>query len=312
MNDAEILKYAVANIKIEEIQNEKKIHIARVSVFLLVFLMMSLARVTIGPELNFRFVLIASFAACCIILSQLLWYNYNKIQYSSTVKYLLVTLDIAFAAILVSIVRLTMSRDIYEITTDIPAFLVFFLINALSGLRFDLKLSIYCAVASIIVLIGFTAYDSMFYMMTHPYLIMFASFKGIILISIALLSGYIARSAKRVIIQNYKEQEEKNFVKKIFGKYVTQEVRDQILNGLIPLNGEKKDATVLFADLRDFTPYVEENDPECSEPFASIMDWCFSTWVTKSKPRLVFLYRAMTMRTRQFWRHLKWKKISKN
>ncbi len=51
-------------------------------------------------------------------------------------------------------------------------------------------------------------------------------------------------------------------IKNTFGKYVTPEIRDQILAGNIPLNGERTEATLLFSDLRDFTTYVEENDPE--------------------------------------------------
>ena len=47
-----------------------------------------------------------------------------------------------------------------------------------------------------------------------------------------------------------------------FGKYVTREVRDQILGGHIPLDGEVKDVTVLFADLRDFTALAESNSPK--------------------------------------------------
>jgi adenylate cyclase len=47
-----------------------------------------------------------------------------------------------------------------------------------------------------------------------------------------------------------------------FGKYVTSEVRDQILEGSIPLDGELKDVTVLFADLRGFTTMTESTNPK--------------------------------------------------
>ena len=47
-----------------------------------------------------------------------------------------------------------------------------------------------------------------------------------------------------------------------FGKYVTPEIRDQILAGRIPVKGERREATLLFSDLRAFTSYVEENNPE--------------------------------------------------
>ena len=47
-----------------------------------------------------------------------------------------------------------------------------------------------------------------------------------------------------------------------FGKYVSREVRDQILDGHIPLDGEIKNVTILFADLRDFTSLAEETPPK--------------------------------------------------
>lgn len=51
-------------------------------------------------------------------------------------------------------------------------------------------------------------------------------------------------------------------VRETFGKYVTPEIRDQILSGRIPLSGERRVATLVFTDLRDFTPYVEKTSPE--------------------------------------------------
>jgi adenylate cyclase len=55
---------------------------------------------------------------------------------------------------------------------------------------------------------------------------------------------------------------EREFIKETFGKYVAQEVRDEVLSGRIPLDGEMKEVTVLFADLRDFTPMTESHDPK--------------------------------------------------
>ena len=55
---------------------------------------------------------------------------------------------------------------------------------------------------------------------------------------------------------------EREKIKDTFGKYVAPEIRDKILGGNIPVDGEKIEATLLFSDLRDFTKYVDENDPE--------------------------------------------------
>jgi adenylate cyclase len=54
---------------------------------------------------------------------------------------------------------------------------------------------------------------------------------------------------------------EREFVKETFGKYVSPEIRDEILAGRISLDGQLCEVTVLFADLRDFTPWVERSDP---------------------------------------------------
>jgi adenylate cyclase len=55
---------------------------------------------------------------------------------------------------------------------------------------------------------------------------------------------------------------ERDLIKDMFGKYVAQEVRDEVLAGRTPLDGEKKEVSVLFSDLRDFTPMTEQNDPK--------------------------------------------------
>lgn len=55
---------------------------------------------------------------------------------------------------------------------------------------------------------------------------------------------------------------EREVLRTAFGKYVTPEIRDEILSGRIPLQGERRVGTVMFSDLRDFTPFVENNPPE--------------------------------------------------
>jgi adenylate cyclase len=65
-----------------------------------------------------------------------------------------------------------------------------------------------------------------------------------------------------VINQMNEGLKERDFVKETFGKYVAQEVRDEVLSGRIPLDGEMKEVTILFADLRDFTPMTESHEPK--------------------------------------------------
>ena len=50
-------------------------------------------------------------------------------------------------------------------------------------------------------------------------------------------------------------------IRETFGKYVTREIRDEILAGRVALEGQTCDVTIVFCDLRDFTPWVEATDP---------------------------------------------------
>jgi len=55
---------------------------------------------------------------------------------------------------------------------------------------------------------------------------------------------------------------ERELIKDTFGRYVDTRIRDEILQGKIPLDGELKQATILFADLRNFTPLVAVTPPK--------------------------------------------------
>ncbi len=57
---------------------------------------------------------------------------------------------------------------------------------------------------------------------------------------------------------------ERELIKDAFGRYVSTDIRDAVLSGAIPLDGEQKDVTVLFADLADFSSLIENHDPKQS------------------------------------------------
>jgi len=70
----------------------------------------------------------------------------------------------------------------------------------------------------------------------------------------ALLTGWMVDRQRR-------QEKERDFLNETFGKYVSKEVRDEIIAGRVALKGEIKEVTVLFADLRDFTRLVESVHP---------------------------------------------------
>ena len=62
-----------------------------------------------------------------------------------------------------------------------------------------------------------------------------------------------------LMVNGLKESES---IKNSFGKYVSMEIRDEILSGRVSLDGEMKRVTLLFSDLRNFTPFVESTHPK--------------------------------------------------
>jgi adenylate cyclase len=65
--------------------------------------------------------------------------------------------------------------------------------------------------------------------------------------------GAVAEGFNRMV-EGLRERES---IREMFGKYVSPEVRDEILAGRATLAGGLREVTILFADLRDFTPWVE-------------------------------------------------------
>jgi len=56
------------------------------------------------------------------------------------------------------------------------------------------------------------------------------------------------------MVQGLRERET---IRETFGRYVSPQVRDEILAGRVNVAGDSREVTILFSDLRDFTPWVE-------------------------------------------------------
>jgi len=61
------------------------------------------------------------------------------------------------------------------------------------------------------------------------------------------------------MVEQLRQQEP---LKAAFGRYVSETVRDGILSGQIALGGERREVTILFTDIRDFTTWCEDTPPE--------------------------------------------------
>ncbi len=76
------------------------------------------------------------------------------------------------------------------------------------------------------------------------------------------LTGYLSVNARRLIFRAIEEEREKSAISRLFGQFVSDEVKDKIVRERHGLVGENKELAILFCDLRGFSTLSEGLAPE--------------------------------------------------
>ena len=152
-----------------------------------------------------------------------------------------------------------------------PLTYLYFVLIAVSGMMFDRRLStaagivaaagyLGCVALSWDALAAFSHPDPLTEQdMTKPVIY---AFRAVMMVVCGSVVGYLAIVGRRLTQRVVKETAQRQAVDRLFGEYVSNEVKDKLLADPLTQQGERREVVVLFSDIRDFTTLSEQSDPE--------------------------------------------------
>ncbi|HOX42151.1 MAG TPA: adenylate/guanylate cyclase domain-containing protein [Myxococcota bacterium] len=152
-----------------------------------------------------------------------------------------------------------------------PISFLYFHLIVMAGFTFDPRLTL---VAGLLSGLGYLGC----FLLARPALLTFAApdpvmlqdltspaiwaVKAFMLAFFGLVVGALTMIAKRLVLRSLEELRQKDRLRRLFGQYVSEEVRERICQEKKELVGERREVVVLFSDLRGFTTFSEARQPE--------------------------------------------------
>ncbi|AOP35373.1 guanylate cyclase [Leptospira tipperaryensis] len=87
-------------------------------------------------------------------------------------------------------------------------------------------------------------------------------FKSMMMIFSGVVVGVLVRNTKRLLSEVLEREKEKSNISRLFGQFVSEEVKEKLLREGVTDRTEKKKVLILFSDLRSFTSLSEKSDPD--------------------------------------------------
>ena len=156
-----------------------------------------------------------------------------------------------------------------------PASYMYLFLITITGFLFSPRLTLICTASAAAqyfalqlwarpVLLRVQTPDPMLYLMlTSSFVYVF---KTLTLVGTGIATAGTAWQCRRLVRRVLQEERERERIGRLFGEYVSPEVKQRVIEQKGRLIGERREVTVLFSDLRDFSSFSEGRDP------AEVMD----------------------------------------
>ncbi|MCB1317247.1 MAG: adenylate/guanylate cyclase domain-containing protein, partial [Leptospiraceae bacterium] len=87
-------------------------------------------------------------------------------------------------------------------------------------------------------------------------------FRALMIVAAGPITAVLSENSKKLMLKMLNEQEEKSAIDRLFGQFVSNEVKNKIISEKRDLIGNRKQVVVLFSDIRSFSTFSEGKDPE--------------------------------------------------
>jgi len=181
----------------------------------------------------------------------------------TVVRYLNVIGEISVPTVIL-VILLVYYDNLFFFST--PIVLFYSVILILTTLSLDVKISITAGVVATFEYLATVTYAiSNIKSSTHltilhePYIYLG---KGMALLVGGVMAGIVANQLRKRIYNTHKTTLERNRIADLFSQQVSQEIADELLGEESELKSKRKHVSIMFLDIRGFTPFSENKKPE--------------------------------------------------
>jgi adenylate cyclase len=86
--------------------------------------------------------------------------------------------------------------------------------------------------------------------------------KSLIMLISGIAAGAIANHIKNKTVNSLKNIQERNELEKVFGQQVSKEIVDEFIENKLEISSKKRNVSVMFLDIRNFSKFCEGKSPE--------------------------------------------------